>query len=185
MLKRFLIIAALFLATFAFAAQAQLKPGSFGIGANFGGSNPYAMVHYALSDNMELGAGLGLSSVSYDYESDDEPDSESTLHFVAIGKYFLDRGRDVSPYIGASLNYSSYPGEEREYYENYSKSSFGLGAFFGGEVFLAKQFAVYAQIGLGYSMYNVSYETQSGDDHTNSRTTISLDGSSIGAVFFF
>ncbi len=185
MFKRLSIFVALLFVAFAVTAQAQLKPGSFGIGANFSSYSPYAMVHYALSDNMELGAGLGLSSVSYDYENEDsEPDSESTLHFVAIGKYFLDRGRDVSPYVGARIGYSSYPGES-EYYEDYSRTNFSIGALFGGQVFLAKQFAVYANIGLGYSMLSENYESQGGDDATNSKTTISLDGSSIGAVFFF
>jgi hypothetical protein len=171
-LRVFTVIIALFIA-FSLDSSAQLQGGSFGIGANFGSSTSMAMGHFALSENLDLSAGLGYKSETTSYESENSEDQEhSSMNFQAMLRYFLNKGRDVSPYIGGILNYNSHSDENDE-----GTDDIGVSAVFGGQVFLAKQFAVYGHIALGFT-------TSSIEDYSTT-TTLSLGGSAIGAVFYF
>jgi hypothetical protein len=180
------VLVAIFVAT-TLSSNAQLPGGSFGVGAQFGGSNSMAVGHYALTDNMDIGVGLGYVSTSYDYDEPGvtEQDPESHFGFQGMFRYFLAKGKDVSPYVGGFISYSSHPGHKSSYGEE-TKSDLGLGAIFGGQVFLAKNFAVYGHVALGWNQYTDDFSGKEGvQDYTNTETTISLSGSGVGAVFYF
>jgi hypothetical protein len=179
---------AVFLA-FSINANAQLNAGSFGVGAMFAGSSQTAMGHFAFQDNLDLGLGIGY--ISNSYSSDEKgykvPDAENTILLEAMGRLFLNKGKDVSPYVGGLLMYNSYPPVTTGT-SKISKSEFGIAAIFGGQVFIAKGFAVYGHIALGYASYSEKTNplvNGAFDATKNSINKISLSGSGIGAVFYF
>jgi hypothetical protein len=160
------------------SSNAQLDAGSFGIGASFVSGSPVASGFYALSDNMELGVGLGYISESYDMDVEgfNAPDPGSQIYFNAMFKYFLSKGRDVSPFIGGLLDYSTVA----DIGDDNPKTTLGLGAMFGGQAQIAKNLHIYGFVSLGYKK-----ESEDEQDVTHTYTTISLIGSGIGAIFYF
>jgi len=162
------------------SSNAQLNAGSFGIGAFFGGSTETAQGFYALADNMEIGVGLGYISKSQGYElnGNTSESSASGLTFQGIFHYYLSKGRDVSPFLGGILSYSS----TSDYGADDPNTEIGLSAVFGGQAFLAKNFSVYGQIALGYQKQSSPKDNAGG---TYNWTYVSLSGSGIGAIFYF
>ncbi|MFH1052614.1 MAG: hypothetical protein V1779_16970 [bacterium] len=158
------------------SSYAQLEAGSIGIGASFVSGSPTANCFYALNDNMEVGVGLGYATTSYDDESDYAPDAGSSINFTAMFKYFLSKGRDVSPFIGGMLEYNTLTqiGAEK------GKGGLGFAAMFGGQAAIAKNLHVYGYVSLGY--YSETDET---NEVKPTYTTISLGGSGVGAIFYF
>ncbi|MFC2130148.1 hypothetical protein ACFLSQ_01815 [Bacteroidota bacterium] len=185
--KLFVAALAIFIA-FSLNASAQLPAGSFGVGASFVGATPTANGFYALSSNLELGLGIGYQSESYDMDTEgyEAPDAETILYFQAMAKYFLAKGKDVSPYVGGILGYASGP-THATLSEEVSRTELAIGVIFGGQVFLAKQFAVYGHVALGYSSLSstTDYTEPDIDDVTATTSRITLSGSGIGAIFYF
>jgi len=164
------------------SSYAQLEAGSFGIGASFISSSPTATGFYAFAENMELGVGLGYQTVSYDQDVDNfnAPDPGSTLNFMGMFKYFLAKGRDVSPFVGAMVEYSSDLGIG----EDNSINGLGFGAMFGGQGAIAKNLHIYGYVSLGY--YSTSKVINDTDPEvTEKYTFITLAGSGVGAIFYF
>jgi len=110
---------------------------------------------------------------------------KTTLGLKAMLKYFLMKGKDVSPFVGGYINYISYPTEEGSTYED-KYSLLGIGGIFGAQAFLAKGFAVYGYAALGYEVksFNRNFIGSQPDENAT-YTTISLTGSGVGAVFYF
>jgi len=175
--KFFVAVIAMFIGL-SMSSFAQLEAGSFGVGASFVGSTPVATGFYALSDNMEVGVGLGYKTENYDVDVEgfQAPDPGTTLNFVGMFKYFLSKGRDVSPFVGGMLEYLS----ETEIGHEDAVTGLGFGAMFGGQAAIAKNLHVYGYVSLGY--YSMSSKE---DDVTYTYTAISLAGSGVGAIFYF
>lgn len=179
--KFFVAVVAMFIGL-SFSSFAQLEAGNFGIGANFSGSASTANGFYALAENMEIGVGLGYQTRSYDQDVDNfnAPDPGSTLNFSAMFKYFLSKGRDVSPFLGGMLEYSSDLGIG----EDDPETGLGLGAMFGGQGAIAKNLHIYGYVSLGY--YSTSQVISNTDPKaTETYTYITLAGSGVGAIFYF
>ena len=184
---KFLVTAFAIILAATTTSTAQLDQGSFGVGALFAGSSQLATGHFALGSNMDVGVGLGFNQESYssDQEGYEAPDALTTLFFQGMFRYFLSKGKDVSPYVGGILAYYAYPTEEGNNYKE-TQTYIAFGGIFGGQVFIAKGLALYAQIALSYGMDRTAYETSSGGgDYTWTTSTISLRGSGVGAVFYF
>jgi len=175
--KFFVALIAMFIGL-SMSSFAQLEAGSFGVGASFIGSAPTANGFYAFAENMEIGVGLGYQTVNYDMDVDDfnAPDPGSTLNFIGMFKYFLAKGREVSPFVGGMLEYSS----DTDIGEDDATTGLGLGAMFGGQGEIAKNLHIYGYVSLGY------YKTSSVQDEvTHTYTYITLAGSGVGAIFYF
>ncbi len=160
------------------SSYAQLEAGSFGVGASFVSSTPMAMGYYALAENMEIGVGLGYQTRNYDMDVEgfNAPDPGSSMNFTGMFKYFLSKGRDVSPFVGGMIEYSS----DLDIGDENALTGLGFGAMFGGQAAIAKNLQVFGYVSLGY--YSTSQEQ---DEVTHTYTYITLAGSGVGAIFYF
>lgn len=183
----------------------QPKEFSFGIGSNLNLSNPTTFAsssgsytiseqatadfHLLFSPNFDFVFGLGLNSYSYKTDplpygsKENETETIYSLKFQARHLIFADKA--VTPYWGAGLNYTAIP-TRKGYNSEYDFNILSGSLFFGGQAYLAKNFALFAQIALSYS----SYTRNEKDLNTYKKTTytmnfLSISGSSIGAVFYF
>ena len=183
--KLFISVFAVFFAL-TLNSNAQLEQGSLGVGASFVSSSPMAEIHYVLQSNIDVGIGLSYNSTSTDQQIDlENKTDESSFTVEGFIKYFLKKGKDVSPYVGGALLYSSGPNDESSVL-TYTRSAFGLGVFFGGQVFLAKQFAVFGQVGLSYISHTTTQDKKSDNkDLTDTQTNLTIGGSGVGAIFYF
>jgi hypothetical protein len=175
--KFFIAAVAMFIGL-SMSSFAQLEAGSFGIGAFFAGGSSTANGFYALAENMEIGVGLGYQSQNYDMDVDgfNAPDPGSELYFTGTFKYFLSKGRDVSPFVGGRLEYSS----DLAIGADDPVTGLGLGAMFGAQGAIAKNLHIYGYVSLSY------FTTSSVDqDVTSTYTYLTLSGSGVGAIFYF
>lgn len=159
-------------------SYAHLPANTLGISASFASPSNMAGILYTLSNNLEVGVGVLFNSESYSQETGTAADSRTTIGLGLHGSYYLSQG-DVSPYFQLGLNYTGYPKEGSEPDEKTS-NAIDINFAFGGHAFVVKSFAVWAQIGLGYSMYS---ETQ--NESTHGRNNLYLFTSAVGASFYF
>ena len=170
-------------------AYSQLSTGSIGIGASFATEDTKANIHYCMSNNLELLIGLGYqsASISSDQAGYKAPDAQSIFSILGGVRFFLNKGKDVSPYVAGTLSYSSGPTTKDASYD-LSKSDFQLAAVFGAQYNLAKNFGIYAHLGIMYDVASSTYKAPTGQswpDYTAKVSTMVLGTSAIGAVFYF
>ena len=177
-MKKILMIAAFGLLSIA-SANAQLKGGSFGIGASFSHASEAAQLMYAASSNLDFMLMLGYTSTSVDNpEPLQDPESVSAMTFGLGLRYFL-RDGDVSPYLGALVTYSSPVKDDK---------IIGINAVFGGQAFVTKNVGIYSHIGLGIGMETETITTTGtgGPVSADKKTTvITLFTAAVGAAFYF
>jgi hypothetical protein len=173
-MKKILIVAAFGLLSLA-SANAQLKGGSFGIGASFAGGNNAAQFMYAASNNLDFALLVGVTSTSVDMPDPmPDPDAVTALNFGLGLRYFLYPG-DVAPYLGAMVNYSS-PNEDDK--------TFGFSIVLGGQAWVVKNLGVFSHVGFGVDMRTVT--TTTGTVSSDTKTTqLGLFTAAVGACFYF
>ncbi|MDT3739103.1 MAG: hypothetical protein RO257_06320 [Candidatus Kapabacteria bacterium] len=159
-------------------SYAQLPVNTLGISASFASPSNMAGIIYTISNNMEFGVGILFNNESYSVETGTAAESRTTIGIGLHGSYYLSHG-DVSPYLQLGLNYTGYPKEGSGPSEKTS-NAIDINFAFGGHAFVVKSFAVWGQIGLGYSMYS---ETQ--NSNTQGRNNLYLFTSAVGASFYF
>lgn len=173
-MKKILIVAAFGLLTIA-SANAQLKGGSFGIGASFAGGNDAAQLMYAASNNLDFALLVGFMSHSVDNpDPTPDPDAVTSMSFGLGLRYFLHAG-DVAPYLGAMVNYAS-PNEDDK--------TIGFSVVLGGQAWVVKNFGVFSHVGFGVDMRTVTTTVGTVSADTK-HTTLGLFTAAVGACFYF
>ena len=176
-------------------SSAQLPKESIGINSSFGYGSSYANLVYVVEKNIEIGGGLMFDHESVSYSGiigKEDPDPETTLGINVFLRYYLKKGNDVSPYIGGSMGYVLYPTETDDY-DDYSyetdRNLLNFNFFFGGQAFLAKNFAVFGQIGISLNVNSNTVKridpSLDTDEASTTRMNIGLFTSNIGASFYF
>ncbi len=163
-------------------SYAQLPVNTLGISASFASPSNMAGIIYTLSNNMELGVGILFNSESYSVESGEAPDAKTTIGIGLHGSYYLSHG-DVSPYLQLGLGYTGFPKTTSGTSETTS-NQVDISFAFGGHAFIVKSFAVWGQIGLGYSMHSTT-QKQGTLESTHGTNMLNLFTSAVGASFYF
>lgn len=177
-MKRFTTLALAAMFIFAISeSKAQVPAGSFGLNAEFGSSAEELSLLYVLSHNLEIGLGIGYKSTTPTGD-DVEGDAVTEMGFNIYGAYFLSRG-DVNPYITLYLGYFMPPTEGSGSSE-ITYSNIDIAAAFGGQVFIAKNFAVYVEAGISFMM-----ENRTANDKTTGQSIMNLFTSAVGASLYF
>lgn len=160
-------------------AKAQLIPGTFGLNTEFGSGASELSMLYTLSNNFELGLGVGFESVSQEGS-----DAQSTIGVNAYGAYFLSKG-DVNPYLTVAAGVMMPPKETSAQGETtFNNMDFSFA--FGGQVFVTKNFAVYVEAGVDYTIESAKFKpTGGGSESTSSTNFLSLFTSAVGASLYF
>jgi hypothetical protein len=177
-MKKFatLALAAMFL--FAISeSKAQVPAGSFGLNAEFGSSAEELSLLYVVSHNLEIGLGIGYKSTTPTGDGV-TGDAVTEMGLNIYGAYYLSRG-DVNPYITLYLGYFKPPTQGSGTTET-TFSDIDISAAFGGQVFLAKNFAVYVEAGLNFTM-----SSQTVNDVTTGTNIMNLFTSAVGASLYF
>jgi hypothetical protein len=176
------LIAVVFFATTKMYAEAPA--GTFGINAEFGSGSNEAGLSYVVSRNIEIGFGLTFMNESYSVDAPaTAADAQTTLGFSLFADYYLSKG-DINPYIGINLNYLGYPEVKQSETNKTNTNDMGFELVFGAQSFITKSFAVYAEMGVGYSMHNIT-QTSGSKDFKSSTNMLKLFTSAIGATFYF
>ncbi|TAL70110.1 MAG: hypothetical protein EPN82_05725 [Bacteroidetes bacterium] len=163
-------------------SKAQLTPGVFGLNTEFGtGASELSML-YTLSNNFEVGLGVGYSSEG-GKDGDKTRDSKSTIGINAYGAYFLSKG-DVNPYLTLYVGYMIPPKEKSGENET-TYNTIDVSFAFGGQVFVTKNFAVYIEAGLDYNIASSTEKIPNVPDYTKSTNIMSLFTSAVGASLYF
>jgi len=166
-----------------FVLNAQVPANSFGIVANFNSNRAYASCLYTFSPKIEVGLGLGASNSTYTVpEGQTKPNPKLSLAVHSYVVYYLLKA-DINPYIGITVDYSATQKDVIDKIET-SRNTIGTSLIFGGEAFITKSVAIFTEIGLDYTIENLTQKVD-GADKKYSTSTLSLMTGSIGAAFYF
>jgi hypothetical protein len=139
---------------------------------------------------MEVLVGLGYKSVSLssDKEGAKSIDAQSTITFMGGIRYFISKGKDVSPYVAGTLLYASGPTIKTEGASDLSYSFMQLAAVFGAQYNLAKNFGIFGHFGIRYDISSINNKPPTGQtwkEYTDKTSALVFGTSAIGAVFYF
>lgn len=134
-MKKILVVL-LFVAVTAVGVQAQTIPseGTWGLRASIQGESAVIMLPYRLNENTTVSPLLGFAWVE---------DDSTTIQIGAHTQRYLSTASRFANYVGfkaAALHFAPDEGD--------SDTSFLLGAFFGGEVFMSPRISVGVEAGL-------------------------------------
>ena len=184
MFKKLALVAC---ATFALAvstASAQVPEGSFGMSAGFSGGGTMAQLLYTPSSNFQIDLGIGYMMTSFKVPAGGTaPEAHSALSFMIGGKYFMNANA-VSPYLGLGVGFATGP-KTTENGITSEPSAITITPAFGAQAMIAKNVALFGQIGLNVHMLTVKDTPTGGSAVESGETHMTLGGSAVGVSFYF
>jgi len=165
-------------------AFSQLPINTFSISAGFNEDGDDIGFGYSISKNFEIGAGAGLSNISYSVSEGEAPESETIFGAYIYADYYLYKGDYVSPYIGLSAFYWVNPTDNLSNGE-ITHNEMGVRVYFGANAFITEGIALWTDLGIKYTIEDATYKPDSGSEISSTENILKLVTHSIGASFYF
>lgn len=176
-------------------AKAQLKEGSIGAIAAFNGSAASGFL-YTMSKSTELDVvvSVTVSAINSSVAGTDVWSDPSVGYGLGLNLRWFSEGSTIMPYWtagafyskgGANLNIASGSSSTSA---SASASGYGVNAGFGGQAFMTKDIAIFAQLGLNVGFFNSTSTTSAGGTTVTSEQTsflMNLGGSTLGCAIYF
>jgi len=165
-------------------AFSQVPLNTFSINASFSEEWNDVGLAYSISEDFEIGGGLGLKNTSYSVSEGDAPESETLLSFYGYGLYYLTEGKYVSPFLRVMAQY--WTDSPKKVSEGEVSSNFlGVSLSFGAQAFITKGIAVHADLGIGFQTIKNTTSPTIGAEYSETTNMLKLFTSSVGASFYF
>lgn len=133
----------------------QLRRSAMGVTGGVGSSNTLG-IGYALSENLQIGAGLTFTSTSTTttFAAGDNKSSQTLFGVDVMAKYYLATADNLSTFLGGTVGFGSMTTESTPAggsTTSVSGSAFSVGALYGAEYWFSPRFSWSGYVGAGFT----------------------------------